>query len=58
MKLETAPVADNFGIAQIQAQLTEMSLELRKMKKGKLFVKKFGAHDVKKKVMIENTVLH
>ena len=35
MKLETAPVGDNFGIAQIQAQLAEMALELRDMKKGK-----------------------
>ena len=35
MKLETALVGDNFGIAQIQAQLAEMDLELRDMKKGK-----------------------
>ena len=35
MKLETAPVEDNSGIAQIQAQLAEMALELRDMKKGK-----------------------
>ena len=35
MKLETAPVEDNSGIAQIQAQLAEMDLELRNMKKGK-----------------------
>ena len=35
MKLETAPVEDNPGIAQIQAQLAEMALELRDMKKGK-----------------------
>ena len=35
MKLETAPVGDNSGIAQIQAQLAEMALELRDMKKGK-----------------------
>ena len=35
MKLETTPVGDNFGIAQIQAQLAEMALELRDMKKGK-----------------------
>ena len=35
MKLETAPVEDNSGIAQIQAQLAEMDLELRDMKKGK-----------------------
>ena len=35
MKLETAPVGDNSGIAQIQAQLAEMDLELRDMKKGK-----------------------
>ena len=35
MKLETTPVEDNSGIAQIQAQLAEMALELRDMKKGK-----------------------
>ena len=35
MKLETAPVGDNSGIAQIQAQLAAMALELREMKKGK-----------------------
>ena len=35
MKLETAPVGDNSGIAQIQAQLAEMALELRDLKKGK-----------------------
>ncbi len=35
MKLETAPVVDNSGIAQIQAQLAEMSMELRDIKKGK-----------------------
>ena len=35
IKLETAPVKDNSGIAQIQAQLAEMALELRDMKKGK-----------------------
>ena len=35
MKLETAPVKDNSGIAQIQAQLTAMALELRDMKTGK-----------------------
>ena len=35
MKLETAPVEDNSGIAQIQAQLVEMALELHDMKKGK-----------------------
>ena len=35
MKLETTPVGDNSGIAQIQAQLAEMDLELRDMKKGK-----------------------
>ena len=35
MKLETAPVEDNSGIAQIQAQLAAMALELRDMKKGK-----------------------
>ena len=35
MKLETAPVKDNSGIAQIQAQLAEMALELHDMKKGK-----------------------
>ena len=35
MKLETTPVEDNFGIAQIQAQLAVMALELRDMKQGK-----------------------
>ena len=35
MKLETAPVEDNSGIAQIQAQLAEMALELHNMKKRK-----------------------
>ena len=35
MKLETAPVGDDYGIAQIQAQLAAMALELREMKKGK-----------------------
>ena len=35
MKLETAPVEDNSGIAQIQAQLVEMDLELHDMKRGK-----------------------
>ena len=35
MKLETAPIGDNSRIAQIQAQLAEMALELRDMKKGK-----------------------
>ena len=35
MKLETAPVPNNSGIAQIQAQLVEMSMELRDIKKGK-----------------------
>ena len=35
MKLETTPVEDNFGIAQIHAQLAAMDLELRDMKKGK-----------------------
>ena len=35
MKLETAPVRDDSGIAQIQVQLTTMALELCEMKKGK-----------------------
>ena len=35
MKLGTTPVGDNSGIAQIQAQLAEMDLELHDMKKGK-----------------------
>ena len=35
MKLETTPVGDNYGIAQIQAQLAKMALEIRDMKKGK-----------------------
>ena len=36
MKLETAPVGEDSGIAQIQAQLAAMALKLREMKKGKL----------------------
>ena len=36
MKLETALVEDNSGIAQIQAQLAAMALELRNMKEGKV----------------------
>ena len=36
MNLEAAPVKDNFGIAQIQAQLAAMALELRDMKTGKI----------------------
>ena len=35
MKLETTPVKHNTSIDQIQAQLAEMALELRDMKKGK-----------------------
>ena len=35
MKLETAPVKDNSGIVQIQAQLAAMALELRDMNIGK-----------------------
>ena len=35
MKLETALVGDDSGIAQIQAQLATMALELHEMKKGK-----------------------
>ena len=35
MKLDTFPVEDNSGIAQIQAQLAAMALELHDMKKGK-----------------------
>ena len=35
MKLETTPIGDNSGIAQIQEQLVEMALELCDMKKGK-----------------------
>ena len=35
MKLETSHVEDDFGIAQIQAQLPEMDLELHDMKKQK-----------------------
>ena len=35
IKLETTPVGDNSGIAQIQVQLAEMDLELCNMKKGK-----------------------
>src|SRR5713101_4392230 len=36
MKLETSPVGDDSGIAQIQAQLAAMPLELRDMKKAKI----------------------
>ena len=57
MKLETTPVGDNSGIAQIQAHLVEMDLELRNMKKGSLFEKRFGVHDVRQKVMTKNNVL-
>ena len=35
MKLETTLVGDNSGIAQIEAQLAEMALDLRDMKKAK-----------------------
>ena len=35
MKLETAPAADNSGIAQIQVELAAMALELQDMKQGK-----------------------
>ena len=35
MKLETAPVGDNSGIAQIQSQLAKMALEICDMNKGK-----------------------
>ena len=35
MKLETAPIGDDSGLAQIQAQLAAMALELRDMKKAK-----------------------
>ena len=41
MKLETTPVEDNSGIAQIQAQLAAMALELCDMKKGKTDRKEF-----------------
>ena len=41
MKLETTPVRDNSGVAQIQAQLAEMDLELRNMKKGKAIHEEF-----------------
>ena len=34
MKLETAPVEDNSGIAQIQAQLVAMALQLRESRRG------------------------
>ena len=36
MNLETAPVEDSSSIAQIQAQLAAMALELRDIKKGKV----------------------
>ena len=35
MKLETAPIGDDSGLAQIQEQLAAMALELRDMKKDK-----------------------
>ena len=35
MKLETTPVGDNSKIAQIEAHLAEMALELCNMKKWK-----------------------
>ena len=35
MRLETTPVEDNSGIAQIQAELAVMDLELHDKKKGK-----------------------
>ena len=35
MKLETAPIPDNSSIAQIQAQLVKMSMELYEIKKRK-----------------------
>ena len=35
MKLETTPLEDNSGLAQIQVQLAAMALELHDMKKGK-----------------------
>ena len=35
MELETTPIKDNSSIAQIQAQLAEMDLDLHDMKKGK-----------------------
>ena len=57
MKLETAPVADNSGIAQIQAQLAAMALELQDMKQGKTGTKRFGVHNVAPKVMPRNSVL-
>ena len=57
MNLETTPVGDNSRIAQIQAQLAEMALELGDMKKGNLFEKRFGVHDVRQKVMTRNSVL-
>ena len=57
MKLETATVGDNSGIAQIQAQLVEMDLELCDMKKGNLFEKRFGVHDVRQKVVTKNNAL-
>ena len=40
INLETSPVGDNSGIAQIQAQLAEMALELRDMKKGKSLLRR------------------
>ena len=57
MKLETAPVRDNSSIAQIQAQLAVMDLELRDMKKGKTGREEFGAHNVGQKVTTRNNVL-
>ena len=57
MKLETTPVGDNSGIAQIQAQLAEMDLELRDMKKGKSLQEEVWCTQCKKEGMTKNNVL-
>jgi len=36
MKLETAPVGESAGMAQIQAPLVDLTIELHNMKKGKV----------------------
>ena len=61
MKLETTPVEDNSGIAQIQVQLAAMALELRDMKKGKAVQEEFWCtrcrtegHDKEQCLVIRN----
>ena len=56
IKVETAPVKDNSGIAQIQAQLAEMDLELHDMKKGKPPMKRYGVYVVEQKATTRTSV--